>query len=178
MKKITTVISFLVVALLMSSCNKDQSLQSYLVESQDKRGFMTVDIPLSFIKLKSTDVSEDIQKTFESIKKVNLVALPYQNNEEAYEVEKKAITKILRNSDTYKSLMRMDVKGMKMNIYYTGSSDAIDEVIAFGYSKEAGVGVARILGENMNPSKIMEMMQNIEMDPSQLNLKQFNLSFE
>ena len=69
MKKITTVISFLVVALLMSSCNKDQSLQSYLVESQDKRGFMTVDIPLSFIKLKSTDVSEDIQKTFESIKK-------------------------------------------------------------------------------------------------------------
>ena len=178
MKKITTVISFLVVALLMSSCNKDQSLQSYLVESQDKRGFMTVDIPLSFIKLKSTDVSEDIQKTFESIKKVNLVALPYQNNEEAYEVEKKAITKILRNSDTYKSLMRMDVKGMKMNIYYTGSSDAIDEVIAFGYSKEAGVGVARILGENMNISKIMEMMQNIEMDPSQLNLKQFNLSFE
>ncbi|MEN8883860.1 MAG: DUF4252 domain-containing protein [Flavobacteriaceae bacterium] len=178
MKKITTVISFLVVALLMSSCNKDQSLQSYLVESQDKRGFMTVDIPLSFIKLKSTDVSEDIQKTFESIKKVNLVALPYQNNEEAYEVEKKAITKILRNSDTYKSLMRMDVKGMKMNIYYTGSSDAIDEVIAFGYSKEAGVGVARILGENMNLSKIMEMMQNIEMDPSQLNLKQFNLSFE
>jgi hypothetical protein len=139
---------------------------------------MTVDIPLSFIKLKSTDVSEDIQKTFESIKKVNLVALPYQNNEEAYEVEKKAITKILRNSDTYKSLMRMDVKGMKMNIYYTGSSDAIDEVIAFGYSKEAGVGVARILGENMNLSKIMEMMQNIEMDPSQLNLKQFNLSFE
>ncbi len=178
MKKITTVISFLVVALLMSSCNKDQSLQSYLVESQDKRGFMTVDIPLSFIKLKSTDVSEDTQKTFESIKKVNLVALPYQNNEEAYEVEKKAITKILRNSDTYKSLMRMDVKGMKMNIYYTGSSDAIDEVIAFGYSKEAGVGVARILGENMNLSKIMEMMQNIEMDPSQLNLKQFNLSFE
>ena len=178
MKKITTVISFLVFALLMSSCNKDQSLQSYLLESQDKRGFMTVDIPLSFIKLKSTDVSEDIQKTFESIKKVNLVALPYQNNEEAYEVEKKAITKILRNSDTYKSLMRMDVKGMKMNIYYTGSSDAIDEVIAFGYSKEAGVGVARILGENMNPSKIMEMMQNIEMDPSQLNLKQFNLSFE
>ena len=72
----------------------------------------------------------------------------------------------------------MDVKGMKMNIYYTGISDAIDEVIAFGYSKEAGVGVARILGENMNPSKIMEMMQNIEMDPSQLNLKQFNLSFE
>lgn len=178
MKKITTVLSFLVVVLLMSSCNKEQSLQSYLVESQEKTGFMTVDIPLSFIKLKSTDVSDDIKETFKSIKKVNLVALPYQNNEEAYDVEKKAITKILKNSDTYKSLMRMDVKGMKMNIYYTGETDAIDEVIAFGYSKDAGVGVARILGENMNPGKIMQMMQNIEMDPSQLNLKQFNLSFQ
>jgi len=178
MKKITTVLSFLAIVLLMSSCNKEQSLQSYLVESQEKTGFMTVDIPLSFIKLKSTDVSDDIKETFKSIKKVNLVALPYQNNEEAYEVEKKAITKILKNSETYKSLMRMDVKGMKMNIYYTGETDAIDEVIAFGYSKDAGVGVARILGENMNPGKIMQMMQNIEMDPSQLNLKQFNLSFQ
>tara|TARA_R110001632_G_scaffold81493_1_gene181508 strand:+ start:623 stop:1159 length:537 start_codon:yes stop_codon:yes gene_type:complete len=178
MKKITTVLTLVVLTLVMTSCNKDKSLQSYLVESQEKTGFMTVDIPLSFLKLKSEDVSEDVKATFKSIRKVNLVALPYQNNEDAYEAEKKTITNILRNSDTYKSLMRMDVKGMKMSVYYTGSADAIDEVIAYGYSKEFGVGVARILGENMNPSKIMEMMQNLEMDPSQLNLKQFNLSFD
>ena len=64
-----------------------------------------------------------------------------------------------------------------MNIYFTGSSDAIDEVIAFGYAKDKGVGVARILGENMDPSKIIDMLNNITVDGDALNLKKFNLAF-
>ena len=58
----------------------------------------------------------------------------------------------------------MKAKGMNVKVYYTGDTDAIDEVIAFGYNKEAGVGVARLLGENMNPAKIIEMMNSVNMD--------------
>ena len=147
-----------------------------MVASQEKDGFMTIDIPINFIKPKSLDVPTDVQETIKSIKKVNLVAMPYQGNEEAYAVEKEKLNKILK-SDKYKSLMRMNAQGIKMNIYYTGSSDAIDEVIAFGYAKDKGVGVARILGENMDPSKIITMMNNITLDSDQLNLKSFNLAF-
>ncbi|MFY0604335.1 MAG: DUF4252 domain-containing protein [Flavobacteriaceae bacterium] len=176
MKRLTTVLSLMIVALLMTSC-KNNSLQGYLVESQEKQGFITVDLPVSFLELKDQDVSDDVKETVKSIKKINVVGLPYKNNEDAYEVEKEKLTKIL-SGDNYKSLMRMNARGMKVNIYYTGDSDSIDEVIAFGYSKEAGVGIARLLGDNMNPAKIMEMMQSIKIDPSNMSLGSLNAVFK
>lgn len=177
MKKLTTVLSAIVLMMLMSACSNSGSLQRYLVDSQDKKGFVTVDIPTSFIQLKSDDVSEDVKKTMESIRKINLVGLPFNGNEEAYEAEKKAISQILKGS-SYKTLMKITNQGMNVQLYYTGNQDAIDEVIAFGYSKKAGVGVARILGDNMNPAKIMEMMNNVTFDGSKMNLSQFNAVFD
>ena len=53
---------------------------------------------------------------------------------------------------------------MNIKVYYTGNTDAINEVIAFGYGDKNGVGVARLLGENMNPAKIIEMMNSVKMD--------------
>ena len=177
MKKITTVLALFVLAIFATSCDNQQTLQEYLVESQEKNGFITVDVPINFIKPKSLDVSEDIQETIKSIRKVNLVALPYQGNEDLYQTEKDKLNQILKNNDKYKSLMRMNAQGIKMSIYYTGSTDAIDEVIAFGYAKDKGVGIARILGENMDPSKIIDMMNNITVDGDGMNLKRFNLAF-
>ena len=148
-----------------------------MIASQDKDGFITVDIPINFIKPKSLEAYEEVQETIKSIRKVNVVGLPYKGNEEAYEIEKETLNSILKTNDDYKSLMRMNTKGMKVNIYFSGASDAIDEVIAFGYTKEMGVGVARILGENMDPSKIIEMMNNITLDGDNFNLKNLNLAF-
>ena len=93
---------------------------------------MSIDVPLSFIKLRtnevSNEVSNEIKEAYKSIQKVNLIGLPYLNNEAAYEVEKKTLSTILRNSKSFKNLMRIDVKGMNMSIYSNGDSDAIDEV--------------------------------------------------
>lgn len=91
MKKITTVLSIFVFTLLLVSC-KQQTLQSYIVESHDKPGFISADIPLSFLQLKDGEVSEDLKETIKSIKKINIVALPYKGNEAAYETEKTPLT--------------------------------------------------------------------------------------
>ena len=102
MKKIAIMVSALILSVLCISCNKEQSLQSYLVESQDKPGFMSIDVPLSFIQLKTNEVPNDIKEAYRSIRKVNLVGLPYLNNEAAYKVEKKALSTILKNSKSYR----------------------------------------------------------------------------
>lgn len=73
--------------------------------------------------------------------------------------------------------MRLTMQGVKVNVYYTGNSDSIDEVIAFGYSDDKGVGVARILGENMNPGKIIQMMNKVQMDGDNANLGVFSNMF-
>lgn len=178
MKKITTVLALFVLALFATSCNNEQTLQEYLVESQEKNGFITVDLPINFLKPKSLDVPKDVQETINSIRKVNVVALPVKGNEDAYQTEKDKLVQIFANKDKYKDLMRMNVKGYTVRLYYSGSSDAIDEVIAFGYAKDQGVGVARILGDNIDPSNIILMLQNIKMDGDAFNLQNLNLAFQ
>lgn len=178
MKKTCYFSALLVLVVLLSSCNQEQSLQSYIVESQEKPGFMAVDLSSSFIQFKSSDVSEDLKETLNSIRKINVVGIPYKNDSTRYENEKETIRTILKNSETYKSLMKMNFEGMNVNLFYTGKTDSIDELILFGYSKKVGVGVARVLGEDMNLGNIMKMMEYIKMDPGKLNLNQFNLSFK
>jgi len=176
MKKITTVFVLFVGAILLTACNNKQSLQEYLVASQEKNSFITFDVPVNFFQPKSDEVSKEVMETIKSIHKVNVVGLPYKNNEEAYEVEKTTLKEIL-STDTYKNLMSMKVQGVNVKLYYTGTEDAIDEIIAFGYSKDFGVGVARILGEDMNPSLIVKMMQEVKFDGSGMNFGQFSNAF-
>ena len=95
MKKAVIILSVLAIFV---SCNQQKTIQTYIVEKQDKPGFMSVDLPMSLIQLNSDKVPLDVKDGYESIKKVNVLGLPYLNNNEAYEIEKKAISLILNNS--------------------------------------------------------------------------------
>jgi len=170
MKKAVIVLSVLAIFI---SCNQQKTIQTYIVEKQDKPGFMSVDLPMSLIQLNTDKAPLEVKEAYGSIKKVNVLGLPYLNNNEAYEIEKKAILSILNNSTLYKNLMKMDMNGMRISIYYNGNANDINEVIVFGYSKKIGVGVARVIGNHMNPTKITQMAEYLKIDPNQLNLQQF-----
>ena len=170
MKKAVIVLSVLAIFI---SCNQQKTIQTYIVEKQDKPGFMSVDLPMSLIQLNTDKAPLEVKEAYGSIKKVNVLGLPYLNNNEAYEIEKKAILSILNNSTLYKNLMKMDMNGMRTSIYYNGDANDINEVIVFGYSKKIGVGVARVIGNHMNPTKITQMAEYLKIDPNQLNLQQF-----
>jgi hypothetical protein len=170
MKKAVIILSVLAIFV---SCNQQKTIQTYIVEKQDKPGFMSVDLPMSLIQLNTDKVPLDVKDGYESIKKVNVLGLPYLNNNEAYETEKKEISLILNNSTLYKNLMKMDMNGMSVSIYYNGDANDINEFIVFGYSKKIGVGVARVIGNHMNPTKITQMAEYLKIDPNQLNLQQF-----
>lgn len=175
MKKAVVILTVLAIFI---SCNQQKTIQTYIVEKQDKPGFMSVDLPMSLIQLNSDKVPLDVKDGYESIKKVNVLGLPYLNNNEAYEIEKKVISLILNNSTLYKKLMKMDMNGMSVSIYYNGDANDINEVIVFGYSKKIGVGVARVIGNHMNPTKITQMAEYLKIDPNQLNLQQFRQALD
>ena len=166
MTKLSSIISLMLVVFLATSCNNGKSLQKYLVETSGKEGFMTGDIPVSSLISAKANVSEEIKETIKSVQKINVVFLSKTaENEALYETEKNTLKQIFTNKD-YKSLGKVKAQGMNINVYYTGETDSLDEVIAFGYSNKVGVGVARLLGENMNPAKMLDMLQNITMDES------------
>lgn len=174
MNKTTTIVNFLFIAVLFISCSNKKTLQSYLVETSGKEGFYTGDLPVSSILSAKAEVSEEVKETIKSIKKVNVAfLLKTKENDAAYETEKNILKDIFKDNDAYKSLMSMKTNGMNVHVFYSGDTDAIDEVIAFGYGKEAGVGVARLLGDNMNPAKIIEMLNSVQMDTDNGALQQF-----
>ena len=177
MKNTTKIFSLLFLFLMICSFKNEKTLQEYLVESQEKTGFIAVDVPTSFLQLKSEDVSEDVKLTLESIRKISVVALPIKGNEEMYDDEKATLKSIFKDNTEYKNLMSMKVKGLHVTIFYKGNPASIDEVIVFGYGKKVGVGVARLLGNKMNPAKIIEMVSTVKIDTEKLNREQFSAIF-
>ncbi len=170
---------YLVILLVVSVCFscKNESVQSYIVASQEKEGFVNVDIPASIIKINKNILNQDDREAYESIRKINIVGLPYKNSDkQTYESEKTKIKGILKKS-SYKKLVGFKNEGVSISVYYLGESDAVKEIIALGYGEEFGVGLARVLGENMNPSKIVSMIKNADLDEDQSSFHQLKKMF-
>ena len=161
-----------VLALAFIACDSNASLQKYYVDSKENNEFISIDIPSSILQLKDTDVSQEVKSTLETIKKVNFLALQLtDSNKELYDSEKIKIAKILKNPK-YKQLMRMNMGKGSVSINYLGEEDAIDEVIIFGSDNEKGFAVVRVIGENMNPSDIMKLANEIKLDGESSQIKQ------
>ena len=50
----------------------------------------------------------------------------------------------------------------KASVRYLGDDDAIDEVVIYGDSDDKGFMLVRVLGKNMNPSKLIEFLKAME----------------
>lgn len=159
MKTIKT-LGLAIAALAFTSCANEPSLQEYYVENQQDNKFIALDIPTSMFA-NSEDLDENQRETLESVKKINFLALPVKESKEEYQSEKEELASIFLDKK-YQLLMKYGSNDRKAEIYFTGAEDAIDEIIVYGYDDTKGVGVARVLGEDMNPQKLMELMKSLE----------------
>lgn len=153
----------------LTSCDSDPTLQSYIVNSVDKEGFISTSIPKTILGIDDNKFSEDAKKAYNSVSKVNILVYPKTDeNTATFEKESAQLNNILKGKK-YKTLMTHNQDGMKAKFLYQGDKDSIDEIIVFGTSDDMGMGVARILGNDMNLSGMMKMMKELEktdMDPA------------
>ena len=149
-------------AVLFTACSSQQSLQEYYVDNSENPNFITIDVPASILKMDGVNLSDTQKEAVESLRKFNLLAFKKdQDNEAEYEVERKKVKEILKN-DEFVELMKINSQYGKGVIKYLGDEDAIDEVIIFGDSKDKGFALVRVLGKNMNPAHIVQLMQAIQ----------------
>lgn len=173
MKSISKFLGLVFIAVLtFVSCDNNPSLQKYYVDSKENNEFISVDLPANILQLKNNDVSNEVKETLETIKKVNFLALQLtETNEALYTSEKLKVNAILKNPK-YKQLMRMNMGKGSVSVNYLGEEDAIDEVVIFGSDASKGFALVRVIGENMNPSEIMKIAQEIKLDGDSAQLKQ------
>ncbi len=151
-----------VIMTTLASCDNDPTVQSYYVDSQEKEGFISTTVPKSILGIDERELSEESRQAYNSVSKVNLLMLPATDDKkEMVKKETESFNEILKNGD-YKTLMTHNADGMKIRLVYNGDSDKIDEIIAFGSSEEMGMGVARVMGNDMNLGNIMNMMKELD----------------
>jgi len=162
-KLIYKVVALSLVAIgLLTSCDNEESLQQYYVDHKESEGFFASSIPKTIVGIDADKLSEESAKAYKSIDKISILALPLTDkNKATYTTETEKLDKIFK-SEKYKLLMSHNSDGMKMKMMYDGSQEAIDEIIVYGNSPEMGLGIARILGDDMNMGSILNMMKELE----------------
>jgi acylphosphatase len=92
-------------------------------------------------------------------------------DKDSYNKEVNEIKDIL-NDKRYNELLRLgNLNDGRVKICYVGDDEDIDELIVFGRSYKYGFAVIRVLGDDMEVSKIMELGPII----SQLNTEDINV---
>lgn len=148
--------------LILGACASTQSLQEYYVDNQENPNFISLDVPASILKIENNNLTETQQEAMESLRKFNMLAFKKTDeNTDDYKLERAKIKEILRDDD-FVELMKINSAYGKGVIKYLGDDNAIDEVIIFGDSSDKGFALIRVLGKNMNPAHIVQLMQAIQ----------------
>jgi Domain of unknown function (DUF4252) len=157
-------------SLLLVSCKSDPSLQKYFVENSENKNFVTMDIAPSILNLDKTKLSLSQTEALKSFDKMNVLAFKINDKNKAqYEIEKDKISEILK-AEKYQQLMKFGSGKESASVSFVGTDDKIEEFVLFGNQKENGFAVVRILGKDMNPTSIMQMIS--AMKESKIDMEQ------
>lgn len=168
MKKLLLLVS---VVILLCSCEDKPSLQKYFVENTESSKFIAVDLAPSIIKTDKMALSETEIAALKSFEKMNILAFRTDStNSVGYEEEIKEVKTILKD-ESYQQLMKAGSGNDGAAIYFVGDDDEhIEEFVVLVGKKENGFAVVRVLGNDMNPTHIMNMLSLLQ--KSQVNLDQ------
>jgi hypothetical protein len=169
---------FIVVAL--TSCNYGETLQSYFVANQETPNFISIDIPVSFVSVENIELTEDQKEAYESIDKLNMLGYTLKDdNIVEYKLELTKIQALLKNKQ-YQELFRGgNSADGKVVIKYIGDDDSIDELIIFGTANDKGFAIIRVLGDNMQPAKIITLGDVVgKMNSDETGVKDFMKYFQ
>ncbi|WP_264522075.1 DUF4252 domain-containing protein [Flavobacterium sp. N1994] len=167
--RVVVYLTAILASLLLLSCNREPTLQKYFVDNSSKPGFIELDLSSSFINKDKIKLTPEQKTALASFDKMNILAFKLdENNKAQYDVESQKITAILKNKE-YQELMKVGSGKDAATVSFVGDENHIDEFILFAKKRENGFAVVRILGDDMNPNNIMNMISllkssNINMD--------------
>lgn len=156
---------------LLAACDSQPSLQKYFVEKTEDRNFIQLDLSPSILNIDKAKLSARENQALESFDKMNILAFRNDGkNQAAYEAEKTKVSEILKD-EKYQQLMKFGQGKDGGSLSFVGDENHIDEFVVFANRKESGFAVVRILGKDMSPTAVFEMislLKSSNIDQSQL----------
>jgi hypothetical protein len=168
--KVVLFIIALISSLLFGSCKSEPTLQKYFVENTENKDFIALDISSNILNVDKTKLTVAQSEALHSFDKMNVLAFKLNDNNKAqFETERAKVTLILKDPK-YQQLMKFGSGKEGASVSYVGSDDHINEFVFFANKKDVGFAVIRVLGKDMNPTNIMNMIS--VMKESNIDLEQ------
>ena len=169
--KVALFIIALLSSLLFGSCNSEPTLQKYFVENTENKDFIALDISSNILNVDKTKLTVAQSEALHSFDKMNILAFKSDTtNAIAYDKEISEVKTILKDS-SYQELMKVGSGSDGASVYFVGAdADHITEFVILAGKKANGFAVIRILGANMNPTHVFNMMGILQ--KSEVNLEQ------
>lgn len=151
-----------IVSILISSCNNENTLQKYFVENSENKNFIALDLSPRILNIDATKLTLKQNVALKSFEKMNILAFKLNaKNKAEFVLERAKVNKILKD-EKYQQLMKFGSGKEGASVSFVGSDEHIEEFVLFANKKENGFAVIRILGKDMNPTGIMTMMSVLE----------------
>ena len=164
------VYSFILLSLFLVSCNSEPSLQKYFVEHLEDKNFIAMDVSSSILNIDASKLTVEQSEAMQSFDKMNILAFKLNDKNKAqFETERAKVSAILKD-EKYQQLMKFGSGKEGASVSFVGSDEHIDEFVFFANRKENGFAVVRVLGKDMNPTHIMNMMSVLQQ--SNIDLEQ------
>jgi len=167
MKSIYTIA--IICSLFITGCNSEPSLQKYFVESTEDKNFIALDVSPTILNVEKQQLTTDQKEALASFDKMNILAFKIdKDNKAKFEAERAKVAEILKD-EKYQELMRFGKGKEGGSISFVGTDEHIEEFVLYANQKETGFAVVRILGKDMTPTHMMNMMavlqqSNIDME--------------
>lgn len=154
--------------LMMISCQKEETLQQYMVEKSKDPEFVSFDLSPSLLNLKDEELSDQQKRTMEAFRKVNVLA--YMNdslNKNDFSVEQQKVKTMLKD-EKYQELMHVSKGVNGGSISYIGTDEKIDEFIFYASEKKHGFAVIRVIGDDMDSQTMMDLISLFQQSDIQI----------
>ena len=149
----------ILVSLFLSSCTSEPTLQKYFVEKSEKKNFIALDISPSIINVDKTKLSNEQKTALASFDKMNILAFKKDSvNGKEFDIESQKVTQILKGKE-YQQLMKFGSGKDGASVSFVGDENNINEFILFAKKKENGFAIIRVLGNDMNPNNILNIIR-------------------
>jgi len=151
-----------ILAFALVSCKNEGSIQTYFVDHQDLPEFKMIDLSAKMIDFSKVDFTDDQRETFNSLEKINFLGYLINDGDmESYKKELADAKRVFLNKN-HNELMEFSSNGIKFRISTLGDDEEVDEFLALVSSNETGFGIVRILGDKMNPEKMVKLVDELQ----------------
>lgn len=152
-----------VVCISLTSCKKENSIQTFFVEHQELADYSVIDVSSTLMDFKEADLTAEEFEAYNSLDKLHVLLYNATDSIRVsdYDTELKAINNVFNNKD-YTELMEFKSDGINFKINSIGEEDTVDEVLVLASSKEKGFAAIRVIGDDMRPEKIANLISKMK----------------